>query len=71
MLKVRYKFRSHLSLTYYVAAKLYYILAHAICHTEQRVSQRAFFFFTYFGCSNLSIRSTFSTRSPPIVRTKS
>ena len=45
MLKVRYKFRSHLSLTYYVAAKLYYILAHAICHTEQRVSQRVFFFF--------------------------
>lgn len=46
MLKVRYKFRSHLSLTYYIAAKLYYILPHAICHREQkRVSQRAFFFY--------------------------
>ena len=75
MLKVHCKFRSHLSLTHYIVAELHYKLPHAICHRETKMDKPErvffFFFFTYSGCSNLSIRSTFSTRSPPIVRTKS
>lgn len=66
----QYRVRRHCVSVCGVSAKLWYKSPSWICHTEM-VRDKIGKFFTYFGCSNLSIRSTFSTRSPPTVRTMS
>lgn len=66
----QHKFRRHCVLAHLVSEKLCCESPGPIGHTEM-VRDKIGTLFTYFGCSNLSIRSTFSTRSPPTVRTMS